>query len=132
MVSRRRFPRLVVIAWVFALVATACGGDEAGETGSTGPATGSATGAGEVVAGDITTMCGTKPMKVGVFDGFGGNSWRKITLAEIEDEASKCPNITEVIYTDGQGDQQKTISNINGLVAQGVNVLIGFSFFWPP
>jgi ribose transport system substrate-binding protein len=136
MVSLRRFPRFLVTVCAFALIAAACGGDDDGGSGTTGgsdtgAATGSETGSTTVVAGDITTMCGTEPMKVGVFDGFGGNSWRKITLAEIEDEASKCPNITDVIYTDGQGDQEKTISNINGLVAQGVNVLIGLPDFGP-
>ena len=43
----------------------------------------------------IDEFCGTEPVKVGINDGFGGNSWRKITRAEAEDEASKCPNITE-------------------------------------
>jgi ribose transport system substrate-binding protein len=76
------------------------------------------------VAGDITTLCGDQPMVVALADGFGGNSWRKVNRAEFEDEATKCPNITDVIYTDAGGDQQKAISDLNGLVAQGVNVIV--------
>jgi len=75
----------------------------------------------------ITDFCGTKPMIVGFADGFGGNSWRKITRAELEDEASKCGNIEKVLYTDAQADPQKAISDINGLVAQGVNALVVFA-----
>lgn len=75
----------------------------------------------------IEQFCGTKPMKVALADGFGGNSWRKITRAEFEDEAAKCANITEIAYTDGQSDPQKAISDMNGLVAQGFNVIITFA-----
>lgn len=78
---------------------------------------------------DITTMCGEKPMKIGLSDGFGGNIWRQTVLAEVKDEASKCPNVTEVLYTNGNGDAVKTSSDINSLVAQGVDVLIVFPDF---
>jgi ribose transport system substrate-binding protein len=72
----------------------------------------------------ISKLCGTKKLVVGMSDLFGGNSWRKITRAEFEDEAKKCPNITKALYTDAQNNPQKQISDINGLVAQGVNVLV--------
>jgi ribose transport system substrate-binding protein len=75
----------------------------------------------------IDEFCGTEPVKVGIADGFGGNSWRKITRAEAEDEASKCPNITEVLYLDGQNDPQKQISDLQSLVAQDFKVIIGFA-----
>src|SRR5579862_5272602 len=52
----------------------------------------------------MSKVCGTKKIKVAYADGWGGNYWRHITRAEFEDEASKCPNITEVKYTDGEGD----------------------------
>lgn len=76
---------------------------------------------------DISKFCGTKPIKVAYADGFGGNSWRKTTRAIFEAEAAKCPNITDVIYTDAQADTQKAISDINALVAQGVNVIVSFT-----
>jgi len=71
-------------------------------------------------------FCGTKPIKVALATGFNGNSWRQITRAELEDEASKCKNITEVLYTDGQLNPQKAISDIQGLVAQGVDAIVVF------
>lgn len=53
---------------------------------------------------DMSAFCGTKPIKVAVSDGRGGNGWRKIVRAEFEDEAAKCKNITETRYTDGQSN----------------------------
>lgn len=76
------------------------------------------------IGADITKMCGTKPIRVGVADGYGGNTWRKIVLAEIKDEAAKCPNIKEVIYLDAAGDPQKYNGDINSLVAQNVDVIL--------
>lgn len=76
---------------------------------------------------DISEFCGDKPIKVAFADGFGGNSWRKTTRALFEAEAAKCPNITDVIYTDAQADTQKAISDINSLVAQGVNIIVSFT-----
>jgi ribose transport system substrate-binding protein len=75
---------------------------------------------------DISQFCGDEEISVALADGFGGNSWRRITRALFEAEAAKCPNITEVLYTDAQGDTQKAISDINSLVAQGVDVIVTF------
>jgi ribose transport system substrate-binding protein len=75
---------------------------------------------------DISKYCGDKDLTVALADGFGGNSWRKITRALFEAEAAKCPNIKKVLYTDAQGDAQKAISDINSLVAQGVDVIVTF------
>ena len=76
--------------------------------------------------GPPPSFCGTKPIKVALATGFNGNSWRQITRAELEDEASKCKNITEVLYTDGQLNPQKAISDIQGLVAQGTDAIVLF------
>jgi ribose transport system substrate-binding protein len=87
---------------------------------------------GEAVMGkgaDIKSMCGTKPAIVALTDGYGGDTWRKTTLAEFRDEAAKCPNIKKVIYANANGDQQKSNSDINSLVAQGVNVMVSFTDF---
>jgi ribose transport system substrate-binding protein len=75
---------------------------------------------------DVSEFCGDEEITVALADGFGGNSWRRITRALFEAEAAKCPNITEVLYTDAQGDTQKAISDINSLVAQGVDVIVTF------
>jgi ribose transport system substrate-binding protein len=73
---------------------------------------------------DIAPMCGTKPMIVGVSDGYGGNTWRKTALAELKDELSRCNNVKRLIYSNANGDQQKANSDVNSMIAQGVNVLI--------
>ena len=78
---------------------------------------------------DITRMCGDKPMKIGISDGFGGNIWRQTAVEELKDEAGKCPNVTEILYTNGNGDPVKTNSDINSLVAQGVDILLVFPDF---
>jgi ribose transport system substrate-binding protein len=75
---------------------------------------------------DMQQFCGTKKIKVALADGYGSNSWRKITRAEFEAEAKKCPNITEVRYTDAQGNVQKAISDIEGLSAQKFDVILVF------
>ncbi len=74
----------------------------------------------------VTNFCGTKPIKVALADGFGGNSWRKITRAAFENEAKKCKNITKIIYTDANNDSAKAISDMNSLIAQRVNVIVTF------
>jgi ribose transport system substrate-binding protein len=79
--------------------------------------------------GDITKMCGTKPAIIGHLDGFGGATWFKTTAAEFKDELMKCPTVKKVIYLDANNDPQRYNSDINSLVAQGVNVLVAFTHF---
>jgi ribose transport system substrate-binding protein len=120
---------LAAAAAALALVASSCSsGSPAQAGGTSGHVEGQKTG----IVGtqdqvqDISEFCGTKPLTVALADGFGGNSWRKITRAVFEAEAAKCPNIKKVLYTDAQGDTQKAISDINSLVAQGVDVIVTF------
>src|SRR4051794_37974757 len=72
------------------------------------------------------SWCGSKKIKLGFTDGFGGNSWRLVTTASARDEAKKCPNVTSIDYADGQGNTQKAISDIQGMVAKGVDALVVF------
>lgn len=81
------------------------------------------------IGADITPMCGTEPVTVALTDGYGGNTWRLTSLAEFEDEASKCANIEEVIYMDAAGDAQKYNGDIASLVAQGVDIIVTFTDF---
>jgi ribose transport system substrate-binding protein len=73
---------------------------------------------------DIKQFCGTKKIRVALSDGWGENSWRKIVRAEFEDEASKCPNIVETRYTDGEGKPEKQIADIQGLIAQKFDIIL--------
>jgi len=72
------------------------------------------------------SWCGPKKISLGLTDGFGGNSWRLVTTASAEAEAKKCPSVTSFSYADGQGNTQKAISDIQGMVAKGVNALVVF------
>jgi ribose transport system substrate-binding protein len=72
------------------------------------------------------SWCGPKKITLGLTDGFGGNSWRLVTTASARAEAAKCPSVTSLTYADGQGTTQKAISDIQGMVAKGVNALVVF------
>jgi ribose transport system substrate-binding protein len=74
----------------------------------------------------VPSWCGPKKIKLGFTDGFGGNSWRLVTTASARDEAQKCPSVSSIDYADGQGNTQKAISDIQGMVAKGVDALVVF------
>ena len=76
--------------------------------------------------GDIKPLCGDKKLRVAMSVGWGGNSWFKIARKEFEVEAAKCPNITEVAYTDGQGNPEQQIADVQSLAAQGFDVIVAF------
>src|SRR3954467_8894505 len=106
-----------------ALILAACGG---GGGGGGGPSSNSsASGDGQPVAG-APSWCGSKKITLALADGFGDNNWRKVTSGEAQDEAGKCPSVTKFVYTDGQGNTQKAISDIRSLVAQGVDAMVVF------
>jgi ribose transport system substrate-binding protein len=105
-------------ASVLAVAVTACGSSSSSSSSS-------AASSGKPVAG-APSWCGSKKITLALADGFGDNNWRRITVAEARDEAKKCPSVTKFIYTDGQGNTQKAISDIQGLAAQGVNAAVVF------
>lgn len=71
-------------------------------------------------------FCGTEEVTVALADGFAQNPWRQQTAASALNEASRCPNVTGWIHTDGQGNTQKSISDLNGLAATGVEAIVVF------
>ncbi|HET7900258.1 MAG TPA: substrate-binding domain-containing protein [Candidatus Nanopelagicales bacterium] len=111
--------RLLAATGALALLLSACG-SSSGSTNAESPSS-----SGSAVAG-APSWCGSKQITLGLTDGFGGNSWRLVTTAAAKDEISKCPSVTDFTYADGQGDTQKAISDIQGLVAKGVNALVVF------
>ncbi|WP_432837514.1 substrate-binding domain-containing protein [Dactylosporangium sp. CA-092794] len=124
------FRRAALAAGTAALLAAA----GCSTTNKTGPAAGGdPSAAAQVAVGNsgpvsalvaMDSVCGTKPIKVGLVDGFGTNSWSKIVRAEVEDEAKKCPAVTGVEYVAGRGDLQATLAGITSLTSKGVNVLL--------
>jgi len=99
------------------LALTACG-----SSGSNS----SASGKGSPANANVPSWCGSKQIVLGMTDGFGGNSWRQVTTASARAEAKKCPNVKSFEYADGQGNTQKAISDIQGMVAKGVDALVVF------
>lgn len=134
-VDPKRVAAVAVALILLALGLAACGGGDdttsgggaetgAAETESGGSGGGTAEPAAET--GGTPSWCGEDEITLALADGFGDNNWRKITTAEAENEASKCPAVSEFIYTDGQGDTQKAISDLEGLTAQGVDAAVVF------
>lgn len=142
-----KFGRLLVVLGSVALIASACSSDDgdstSDDTESSAAATGEATTeamteamteasseAGDETAaaadGDVPAWCGPDEITLGFTDGFGGNSWRVVTTESARQEAEKCPSVTELLYADGQGDTQKAISDIQGMVATGADALVVF------
>jgi ribose transport system substrate-binding protein len=117
MAIRKRIALTAASIGVLALALTACssGAPSSNDTVTTGAP----------VAG-APDWCGPNEITLGLLDGFGGNSWRKVTTAAGADEVAKCPSVTGYEYADGQGDTQKSIADIQGMVAKGVNALVVF------
>ncbi|MCL4249788.1 MAG: substrate-binding domain-containing protein [Anaerolineae bacterium] len=63
---------------------------------------------------------------VALADGFGENVWREVTHMELILQALTYPEIGRLIYTSAQFDTQKAIADFRSLIAQDVDVIIGF------
>ena len=63
---------------------------------------------------------------VALADGFGENVWREVTHMEFVLQALSYPEVGKIIYTSGQGNTQKSISDFRSLIAQKVDVIVGF------
>src|SRR6185295_5322112 len=85
-----------------------------------------ALGCSHLAQADTPSWCGPKQATLALLDGYGGNSWRQVTTASGKEEALKCPSITKYEYADGQGDTQKSISDIKAMAAKGIDALVVF------
>ncbi|MFJ2618626.1 substrate-binding domain-containing protein [Glutamicibacter sp. NPDC087344] len=119
--NTRKIAPLVASMAALALFATGCASTSSDPGTSAQGA--ELNGTSEYGTGNMADFCPKEPMKVAYAKG-SNNSWTTITLAEMRDEAAKCDTITEVIFTDAQGNQQQAISDINSLVAQGVKAIV--------
>jgi len=93
---------------------------------NTGGAKAASDAAGHPANANVPSWCGSTKVSLALADGFGDNNWRKVTVGEAKAEVAKCPNVTSFSYTDGQGNAQKAISDIQGLVAKGTQALVVF------
>ena len=86
-----------------------------------------------VTSGTAATSSPSKTQAEDLFvayvDGSCGNSWRTHVRAEIEDEASKHPEIKKFVYKCAQGKLNQGISAIQALTAQGADIIVVISFW---
>ena len=59
-------------------------------------------------------------------DGFGDNVWRQVVHMEFILQALTYPQIGKIVYTNGHSDVATQISDLRSLIAQHVNVIVGF------
>lgn len=64
------------------------------------------------------------PWTIGVSNISLGNSWRVQMIAELEAAAAENPNIEELIVTNADGNVAKQISDIDDLIARGVDAIL--------
>lgn len=83
-------------------------------------------GSASVASAENPSWCGPKQATLALLDGYGGNSWRQVTTASGKQTVELCPSITSYEYADGQGDTQKSISDIKSMAAKGVDALVVF------
>lgn len=67
------------------------------------------------------------PYKIGVSAGYLSNSWVVFALQHVHWEASRHPEIAEVVVTDAAFNPAKQISDIEDLLRQDIDLLI----YWP-
>ncbi|MBS1678824.1 MAG: substrate-binding domain-containing protein [Actinobacteria bacterium] len=72
---------------------------------------------------------GSGELTLGVADGFGGNTWRKMTKMESILQAMTYPEIGKYVYLDAEGDLAKMQANIRSLSAQGAQVILTYDDF---
>ncbi len=63
---------------------------------------------------------------VALADGFGENFWRQMTHMEFILQALTYPEIGKIIYITSLGDTARSITDFRSLVAQQVDIIIGF------
>jgi ribose transport system substrate-binding protein len=135
--SRCRNTLSAAAALACALALAACSSSSSsssvGSPGGSSPATSSSAAAGislstaqEIATSGIspsTAFCGTKPITLGIEDGFGINAWSQESMAAVRSEAAKCPNVKTIVEIGG-GALPTAISQINSMVAQGANAIV--------
>lgn len=92
--------------------------------GSNSTSANTAANSGAANTGDTPSWCGTEPITVGLSVGNQGNAWVNTTVATYKAEAAKCPNITNVLTTNANGNPQDAISQFNSMVAQGAKAIV--------
>ena len=120
--SRRIIGASALAALSLTMAACSSGGSSSGGTAAGGTTAGGAGGA----VNSKYPWCGPKQASIALADGFGDNTWRELTRYSAVTIAAQCPSVTKYVYANGEGNTQKAISDINALVAQGINAIVEF------
>jgi ABC-type sugar transport system substrate-binding protein len=76
---------------------------------------------------DTTKFKKTPPYRIGVSAGYLSNSWVVFCLQHIRYEASRHPEITDVIVTDAAFNPAKQVADIEDLISKNVSLIL----YWP-
>lgn len=116
-IARRPFLALSAFA-ALGLVTLPAFADQATDTAQTAKA---------AEAVDTSKFKKDGPYKIGVSAGYLSNSWVVFALQHVRWEASKHPEITDVIVTDAAFNPAKQVADIEDLLRQNISLLI----YWP-
>ncbi|MBO1901435.1 substrate-binding domain-containing protein [Leucobacter weissii] len=135
---KRRTSRLVSSAAIAALACGVAGCAPTAEQSDGGAPDGGSAVADEAVqygngqevidSYDITELCGEEEITLAFPVGIA-NPWMKAVHMLMQQEAEKCDNIGVIEMIDAQVDQQKAVSDVNSLVAQGVDGIVTLPIF---
>jgi len=76
----------------------------------------------ETVHPETSSLCGDKDLTIDYLSAYD-TPWQQISYAEFQKEASACPNV-KTNYLSASADTQKSIANIQGAAAQGVDGIV--------
>lgn len=116
-IARRPFLTLSVLA-AFGLMSVPAFADKATDAAQTAKAAEPA---------DTAKFKKDGPYKIGVSAGYLSNPWVVFALQHVRWEASKHPEITEVVVTDAAFNPAKQVADIEDLLRQNISLLI----YWP-
>ena len=124
--SKRRRSRRIIGASALAALSLAMAACSSGGGASSGGGTTAAGQGGGGAANSKYPWCGPKQASIALADGFGDNTWRELTRYSAVTIAAECPSVTKYVYTNGEGNTQKAIGDIDSLVAQGITAIVEF------
>lgn len=118
--------RLVIGATAVATLSLVIAACSSGSSSSSAGGSGNSSGGGSSAVSSKYPWCGPQKASIALADGFGDNTWRELTRYSAVTVAAQCPSVTQYTYANGEGNTQKAISDINSLVAQGINAIVEF------
>ncbi|MEB3102463.1 ABC transporter substrate-binding protein [Ferviditalea candida] len=110
----KKFSFIMALVLVLSMVAVGCGGGGKEAGGNTENAPKESAGAQQ--------DAGAKKLVIGFSQTDNGNPWKVAQTKSIREEAKK--RGYELVYTDAQGDTAKQLSDVEDMIARGVNYII--------